>query len=151
MTCKQEMTQEFKIGDRVKVVRQVPSNDPNGMGSGLQWCNSWIDSMDKFIGKEGVITYVDNLCGIGIGLYSFPSAALELVTEDITCDAPVVQELKELTIKSFLSQMPECSSPEVSTTLTSYTIFIFGDEFVAATEERLQEIMKALLVLYKAG
>jgi hypothetical protein len=143
------MKQEFKIGDKVKIVKKIPSRDINGMGVGEVWSNTWTKEMDDYIGKEGIIAYVDNLCGIGIGLYNFPSAALELVTEDITCDAPVVQELKELTIKSFLSQMPECSSPEVSTKLTSYTIFIFGEEFVAATEERLQEVMKALLVLYK--
>jgi hypothetical protein len=146
MTCKQEMTQEFKIGDRVKVVRKVPSNDPNGMGCGLQWCNSWNDSMDEFIGKEGVIDhFVPYNSGANLGgCFSFPISSLELVVE------PSEGITNPLTIKSFLSQMP-VDDVSVCSKHSKSVVLVFGEEFVAATEERLQEVMKALLVLYKEG
>jgi hypothetical protein len=60
-----------------------------------------------------------------------------------------------LTIEPFLQQMPADSNPTVSTSLSfencklTYSVYAYGEEFVAATEERLQEVMKALLVLYK--
>jgi hypothetical protein len=58
-----------------------------------------------------------------------------------------------LAVESFLQQMPMDSYTIVSTSFDkrklTYTVFIYGDEFVADTKGHLQEIMKALLVLYK--
>jgi hypothetical protein len=147
MTCKQEITQEFKIGDRVKVVRQVPSNDPNGMGSGLPWHNSWNDCMDGFIGEEGVIEdFGQYNSGVNLGgCFNFPISSLELVVE------PSEGITNTLTIESFLRNLPDDFCYGVCYDDGCFIVKTRDEDFVAATEERLQEIMKALLVLYKGG
>jgi hypothetical protein len=154
MTCKQE----FKIGDRVKVVRKVPSNDPDGMGIGCIWGDNWIDEMDEAIGMSGVVEwFCTRSRGIDIGLgYNFPSSSLKLIEEYPEKRYEKLEgTVNILTIESFLQQMPADSNPTVSTSLSfgncklTYSVYAYSEEFVTTTKERLQDIMKALLVLYK--
>ena len=60
---------EFKVGDRVKVVSDAVTNDPNGMGAGVEWNNCWVHAtnedgylqmgMDGFISMEFEIHDID--------------------------------------------------------------------------------------------
>jgi hypothetical protein len=68
---------KFKIGDRVKVVRRVESQEG--------WNNSWNKSMDSYLGKQYVIDNIDSSFGISFEsesspVYRFPSDSLELIT-----------------------------------------------------------------------
>lgn len=87
----------FQVGDVVRVVRMVESFDPNGMGSGKKWDNTWAGSclnqagMDGYFGLEFTISDIneqgvffeipENLEGTEytIGGYGFPLKALEIV------------------------------------------------------------------------
>lgn len=68
---------EFKVGDKVKIVRKVEGKY-GGMGHGKDWHNSWVSTMTRSIGKTDEITDItDNgvsLKGEGFG---WPLAALE--------------------------------------------------------------------------
>jgi len=65
---------KFKVGDRVKVVRKVPT-DTGG------WCNSWNADMSLLLGKEVTVRMCGRLTGYYLDgcNYGFPSHALELV------------------------------------------------------------------------
>lgn len=71
---------EFKVGDTVKVINKVEHE--------RGWANSWVSSMDKYIGSTCVVLEVDPVFGIvldtGYGLY-FPPSSLELVSEVKDC------------------------------------------------------------------
>lgn len=83
---------EFKVGDKVRVVRQVESFDPNGMGNGVEWENTWCSAdgdwkaMDGYLGLEFTIaeiesygvTFETDLDGLS---YALPLAALEKVSK----------------------------------------------------------------------
>lgn len=68
----------FKIGDRVKVVRKVEKEEG--------WDDVWVDEMDACIGKTGII---EDILGKRIlvifpeifGYYNFPPSSLELVKD----------------------------------------------------------------------
>lgn len=74
----------IKIGDKVKVVRKVKKE--NG------WDNSWVQDMDKFVGKSGVVESIEDW-GVNINFthnahvvdFSFPVGSLELI-KDKQCD-----------------------------------------------------------------
>lgn len=82
---------EFKVGDRVKVVSDAPTADPNGMGVGIEWENSWVHAeylfgaayphMDGYIGLEFVIEDIDETGvifedGDGCVSYAFPLSCM---------------------------------------------------------------------------
>lgn len=73
---------EFNVGDKVRVMRQVESFDPNGMGDGVEWENTWVDDMDRFLGLEFEIS---DFSPEGVDLseetcfYLFPLTALDKV------------------------------------------------------------------------
>lgn len=46
---------EFKVGDRVKVVSDAESLDPNGMGVGVKWENTWAGSCGEYLHMDGYI------------------------------------------------------------------------------------------------
>jgi hypothetical protein len=72
---------EFKAGDRVRVMRQIETNDENGMGDGVEWENNWVDEMDKYLGLEFEILDISPE-GADISktcFYLFPLAALDKV------------------------------------------------------------------------
>lgn len=50
---------EFKVGDKVKVVRSCKRHDRDGMGDGVEWLNSWVDEMNTIIGKEVIIKSIE--------------------------------------------------------------------------------------------
>lgn len=52
-------------------------------------------------------------------------------------------------IKEFLESMPKSASAGCLIEVGKTTVFVYGSEFVCTTEERLQEVMAALIVLYK--
>lgn len=68
---------EFKVGDKVKIVRKVQTK-VNGMGFGKDWRNGWVSSMTYSIGNIAEITKINDtgvrLKGEGFG---WPLAALE--------------------------------------------------------------------------
>jgi hypothetical protein len=73
---------ELKIGDKVRVVRAVATDDKNGMGEGVEWQNSWVGEMDKMVGKTTTITGVCiNNTGYAIADcgFSYPLACFEPV------------------------------------------------------------------------
>jgi len=77
----------FKVGDKVKVVRRVDPLDPNGMGEGKKWCNSWESpEMDDSIGKEFIISEIDEFLGVRFlnASFNYPIAALEKVEDTST-------------------------------------------------------------------
>lgn len=58
--------QEFQVGNVVRVMRQVEDFDPNGMGEGFAWDNTWVgfdsdssaataEGMNKYLGMTFVI------------------------------------------------------------------------------------------------
>lgn len=49
---------EFKVGDKVKVLSVGVSDDPNGMGPGVRYMNSWVRSMDDSVGKIFIIASI---------------------------------------------------------------------------------------------
>lgn len=78
----------------------------------------------------------------------YDNALFEVVLEPSVLK-PNVKEL--LTISSFITSMPTASRTGVFQEADKYTIFAYDAEYYADTEERLQEVMEALLVLYKEG
>lgn len=71
---------EFKVGDKVKIVRKVASHCGNGMGEGVEWENIWEMSMDNYIGEIATIDYI-GYAGVSFeeGGYGWPLSALEKV------------------------------------------------------------------------
>lgn len=51
---------EFQIGDVVRVASAGVTNDPNGMGKGKKWVNSWVPSMTENIGLTFTIKDIDD-------------------------------------------------------------------------------------------
>lgn len=73
-TCKPSPT--IKVGDKVKIVRKVESHSEG-------WENSWVDSMDKFVGSSGLVVVV-----LGTSVYikgcenwAFPLCGVELISK----------------------------------------------------------------------
>lgn len=56
---------------------------------------------------------------------------------------------KTISIKEFLESMPKSADAGVFLAVGKTTIYVYGSEFYCTTEERLQEVMAALIVLYK--
>lgn len=56
---------------------------------------------------------------------------------------------KAISIKEFLESMPKSADAGVLFEVGKTTVYVYGSEFVCTTEERLQEVMSALIVLYK--
>lgn len=46
---------EFKVGDKVRVMRRVKDNDPDGMGEGIPWQNNWIAAETGWAGMDGFL------------------------------------------------------------------------------------------------
>lgn len=69
---------EFKVGDKVKIVRQVESLAIGGMGDGKAWKNSWASSMSDSIGNVAEITSISILgAKLSTACFGWPLAALE--------------------------------------------------------------------------
>lgn len=69
---------EFKVGDKVRVMREVETGDSNGMGEGQSWENSWEEGMTLCLGLEFEIENIYRDIGAEFkgGSYIFPLAAL---------------------------------------------------------------------------
>lgn len=52
---------EFKVGDKVKVVRSSTTGAVNGMGEGILWENTWDSVMDDAFGMTGIISEITTL------------------------------------------------------------------------------------------
>ncbi len=71
---------DFKIGDKVKIVGKIVPP---------YWNNTWVDGMNKYIGKEGIIESLYGRDGIYVRFgkahgysfcgYSFPKESLALL------------------------------------------------------------------------
>lgn len=59
------------------------------------------------------------------------------------------ESVKAISIKEFLESMPKSSDAGVFSAVGKTSVYIYGNEFICTTEERLQEVMAALIVLYK--
>lgn len=57
------MTIKFKVGDRVKVITKVETEDG--------WNNSWVSDMDGFIDHSFIIKEIDNNFGYVLDSKSF--------------------------------------------------------------------------------
>lgn len=69
----------FKVGERVKVTAVAESQEKG-------WNNQWVMAMNRFVGKEGVITndYMEHGLEIEFDegkIFRFPAFVLELVTK----------------------------------------------------------------------
>jgi hypothetical protein len=85
---------EFKVGDRVKVVRKVASFAHHGMGNDLEWDNSWVEpEMCSELGVTGKVTPISRrgVCVNELG-FGYPLAALEKVVQ--TTDPTEQQSFK---------------------------------------------------------
>lgn len=49
----------FQVGDVVRVGSQGVTNDPNGMGPGIRWVNSWVAEMDINVGITFTVKDID--------------------------------------------------------------------------------------------
>lgn len=85
-----EMKHNFKVGDKVKVVRRIDRQEG--------WNNTWIDSMDSAIDKEFTIINIREKLGIEISIKFglFPSDSLELIKDSL--------EIKELQTEADIIQ-----------------------------------------------
>ncbi len=74
---------EIKVGQGVLVVKAGVTLDPNGMGKGIKWQNSWIVDMRDRIGKTEVIKSIDvsgvQFDGSHLG---YPSNILRIIPEE---------------------------------------------------------------------
>lgn len=82
--------------------------------------------------------------------YYYDKSLFGTVEESTNVLQDLVKE-KPLTISSFLASMQPAAKSGVYQEVGKYTVIVYGQEFYADTEERLQEVMEALLVLYKEG
>lgn len=48
----------FKEGDEVVVMCDCDDEDPDGMGAGYPWMNSWCERMNEAFGKRFTIDYI---------------------------------------------------------------------------------------------
>lgn len=69
----------FKTGDKVKITRKAATNEN-------EWQNSWVNEMDKGIGKTGTVSADYGKQGVsvivsGMANWSYPSFVLELVQD----------------------------------------------------------------------
>lgn len=78
---------EFEIGDRVMVDGIAETEQPDGMGDGIDWQNSWVEDMNDAIFKEFEIYDIDEagvrfveIEGDWNTEYMFPLSALRKVT-----------------------------------------------------------------------
>lgn len=72
-----ESINNFKVGDRVKIARKIPSFYDG-------WQDSWVRAMDCLVGDERTIDCIypeKKECRLVGTLWSWPLAALELVEE----------------------------------------------------------------------
>jgi hypothetical protein len=84
------MKHNFKVGDRVKVVKRVDKQEG--------WYNTWYKSMSNYIGN---IYTISEICDEGIAFiedkqyFYFPSDSLELIVEDkeLSTEADIMQAL----------------------------------------------------------
>ena len=91
----------FKVGDKVKVVRKVDGYDPNGMGKGKTWKNSWQTNMQEVIGREFVVEDIRESGVYFVGYsFGFPITALEKVVEEKSQVAPATKIELEVDIKN---------------------------------------------------
>lgn len=51
-------SRKIKVGSKVRILRDLPVNDPDFRSSSP----GWIDEMDKILGKWGVITRIEPTC-----------------------------------------------------------------------------------------
>lgn len=79
---KMQEESNFKIGDKVKILRKAKSYE-------MGWRDSWIDEMDKFIGKVGKVEDFVGAFGVFVafkpGSFHFPFFVLEKVEEECYC------------------------------------------------------------------
>jgi hypothetical protein len=165
MTCKQEMTQEFRVGDIVKIVDTTLNfysyeqwAKEQGLIKFLVWGCLSLDSVGMVVAKapHSVGGQFSEQYGTIYGIeiegkqYIVGGGCLELIEE---CSEKRYEKLEEsvntLTIESFLRNLPDGCCYGVCYKDGCFIVKMRDEDFVAATEERLQEIMKALLVLYK--
>jgi hypothetical protein len=87
--------QEFAVGNVVRVMRQVEDLDPNGMGDGVAWPNTWVGfygeagdntpyGMNKCLGMSFVIADISEegveFEGAGELSFLFPLACLDFIS-----------------------------------------------------------------------
>ena len=72
----------FQVGQKVRVTSVGVTNDPNGMGQGVQWVNSWQEDMTENVGKVFTVEFVAT-DGTGVHVeecvYGYPANVLEAV------------------------------------------------------------------------
>lgn len=146
------MTQEFNIGDKVKVV-----NTSMNFNYYSKWANE--QGLIKFLVGEELIAD-----SVGIVAAKAPHSVggecarlygniygIEISGKQFIVGGPCLELIKEkpLAISHFISSMPATSRAGVFQEANKYTVFAYDAGYYAETEERLREIMEALLVLYK--
>lgn len=87
--------QEFQVGNVVRVMRQVEDFDPNGMGNGVAWENTWVGiggeagdnspvGMNKMLGMTGIIEDIAaegvEFEGSGQLSYLYPLASFDFIS-----------------------------------------------------------------------
>lgn len=144
------MKQEFNIGDKVKVVN-----------TNMNFCY-----YDKWASEQGLIKFLVGevlvSSSVGVVVAKAPHSVsgnftklygtiygIEILGKQFIVDGSCLElEEKQLTIPSFLASMQPSAQAGVYQEVGKYTVIVYGQEFYADTEERLQEVMKAVHTLY---
>lgn len=158
-----EPTREFKVGDKVKIVRKHAIED----------IANWVPEMDDTIGCHGVVIDI-NQKAVAVRLFGgywwYPSESLELIEEakqdeikeePVQCNEafedyssyphPVIVNAPLadfISYQQFIDAFDEDTCPSV--TIRKYEVFIEVNDqsFMCYTKEREQEVMRALIILY---
>lgn len=138
-----EPTREFKVGDKVKIVKKITM---------YQDIASWVPAMNMTIGLTGVVDDINHKA-VGVKLeiggwwWWYPAESLELVEEvkqEETKESPIDEHIS---YQEFLDAFDN-DRGSVKINKGSVEILYGIDKFTCTTKEREQEVMKALIVLY---
>ena len=95
---------KFKIGDKIKVVRNLPIGYYGDKG----WGNCWTKMMNDYLGKEFTVKDVSQFHGYELDWHWFPSCVLELVeTEEKPKETKVKVKVLEVYLDGQLIKREE--------------------------------------------
>jgi len=103
------MAHEFKVGDKVKVLRKAKTHE-------LGWGDSWEREMDEAVGNIGTVKYISErlkynvvVSGPKVPHFGYPSFVLELVTEKSINDFKVGQKVVFIVARKLAVQLAKAN------------------------------------------
>jgi len=142
---------QLQIGDKVKIIEKAES-------SVRGWIVHWVKSMDKYVGKTGIITHIKDE-GIGIKIkisagpdkfdtWNYPAFVLEVVERASDLD-PVTGENRTYFLSA--EETISYSNPKLITVLQEAESLIYGDreKDYGKTSDNFKDIAKGWEVIAK--